>query len=159
MFIASPPSISEQSSTTAAIGLVDSKHNQTLWSLSGVELKAYRAEFLGGDLQLPSSCECSLCWNFSISSLHPKLPPSKADQQQQHSRPCHPCTTGGPSQLRNIPGFVWEKICVYTNHRCSEFFLISEGGGEGTQGKTQFPLGNVCQNYLVDQLSPNLIKR
>ena len=57
--------------------LADSKHNQTLWSFSRVELKAFCAESFGGNLQLPSACECSLHWNLSISSLHSSCPPRK----------------------------------------------------------------------------------
>ena len=61
----------------------------------GIESTSWRV-FFGGDLQLPSACECSLPWNRSILSLHPgplqdpskrrkhpPTPPSK-DNQRLH---------------------------------------------------------------------------
>lgn len=108
--------------------LVNSKHNQTLWSVSlwrGIESISCRVLWWQ-DLQLPSACECSLCWNFSISSLHSSCPHPKptsssgggsntADRVIRAPR-------GDPSKLQWIPRFVWEQIHVYTNRRCSELF-------------------------------------
>ena len=117
--------------------------------------------FFGGkNLQLPSACECSLRWNFSISSLHSSCPPSKANRQRQrHSRPCHPRTAGGSFQAAvNSSFFVWEKIHVHTNRRCSDFFFFfwSTTMKRGAGQNTQLPPtpGYVCHNHSVGQLSP-----
>ena len=134
-------------------------------------MKAYRAEFFGGNLQLRSACKCSLRWNFFHFIITLKLPPPKANQrrrqqqqqqQQQHSRPCHPCTAGGTfpscSEFLVLSG---KKIHVYTNHRCDElvFLFFLTATVKRGQGNTQLPPGYVCHNYSVGQLSPSLIKR
>lgn len=117
---------------------VNSKHNQTLWAVSSLfaaaELKAYRAEsFWWQTLQLPSACECSLRWNFSISSLHSSRPIREPTGSSSG------CGGGGGTADRVIRAPRGEffqaaanssfclggKIHVYTNRRCSEGFFFS----------------------------------
>lgn len=80
-------------------------------SLRGAELKAYRARLSGGNHLLRASvCTALELFHFIIAL---KLPPSKADRQQQqqrqqHSGPCHPRTAGGE-----------------TFPSCSEFLILS----------------------------------
>lgn len=144
--------------------LVNSKHNQTLWSVSAARnWKHIVQSFFGGkNLQLPSACECSLRWNFSISSLHSSCPPSKANRQRQrHSRPCHPCTAGGSFQAAVNSSFLSGKrfMSIQTAGAVT-FFFFEAPQWKGGQGRTlSSPLGYVCHNHSVGQLSPSLIKR
>ena len=148
--------------------LVNSKHNQTLWSVSAARnWKHIVQSFFGGkNLQLPSACECSLRWNFSISSLHSSCPPSKANRQRQrHSRPCHPRTAGGSFQAAvNSSFFVWEKIHVHTNRRCSDFFFFflkhhNEKGGRAEHSAPPHPRLCLSQSLGRSTFPPSLIKR
>jgi len=115
-------------------------------SLCGVEMKAYRAEFFSGSLQLLSACKVFTALELFHFIITLKLPPSKADQQQQrwqqkHSRPCHPCTAGGSFEAVESYTFCLGKdLCLYKPQvQC--VFLKPPQSKEGRATNTQPPLG------------------
>lgn len=132
-----PRSLSEQDpiSLYCSRRLVNSKHNQTLWSAL---LWSWIESISCGVLQWQSPITFCVQAFTALELFHfiiaLKLPPSKANRQQrqwqQHSRPCHPCTAGGSFQEFLV--FVWgKKIHVYTNHRCKWFKKKNSVMGQG----------------------------
>lgn len=78
--------------------LVNSKHNQTLRSLSlcGVELKAYSSVAVSNYL-LRASVHCAGTFPFHYSTQAAPIenqPAAELQQQQQHSGPWQPCIAG-----------------------------------------------------------------
>lgn len=123
-FFYSPCSISEQDFISLLYrrpSAADSKHNQTLWSPSGVELKAFRAEFFGDNLQLPSACERSQLWNFSISSLHSSCPHRKPTSSSTADHVIHAPQGGLPSSSKFLDLSGKRFISIQTTG--AEFFL------------------------------------
>lgn len=108
-----PRSLSEQDpiSLYCSRRLVNSKHNQTLWSAL---LWSWIESISCGVLQWQSPITFCVQAFTALELFHfiiaLKLPPSKANRQQrqwqQHSRPCHPCTAGGSFQAAENSSFL-----------------------------------------------------
>lgn len=147
--------------------LVNSKHNQTLWSVS---LWSGTESISWGVLRWQSPITFCVQVFTALELFHfiipLKLPPSKTNRQQrlqpqqQHGRPCHPCIAGGGKG--SFQAAVNSSFClgkrfmpIQTTGAVSFFSHLSEKG----PGRHSAPLSYVCHNYSVGQLSPSLIKR
>lgn len=128
-----------------------------LWGLSlcGVQLKAYRAEFFGGSLQLPCVCKCSLRWNFSISLLHSSTPPPPIESQpaavQRTVSSVHRGGQGSFQAAVNSSFCLGKRFMSIQTTGAVSFLTTSVKRG---QSNTQLPLSCVCHNYSEGQPFP-----
>lgn len=159
-----------------------SKCTSQVMSRAGIRLKEYRRHVIGlrdaelmappslggRNLQLSPACTCSSHWNFSISSRRSSCPLSRAKPAAAAHQTVTSVHRGGILPVDSWVFFcfflLWEKIRVHTNRRCSEafpfsLFFFKRPQREGGRAALSAPLGYVCHNYSVGQLSPSLIKR
>lgn len=109
--------------------LVNSKHNQTLrrlsvaWNWKHTVLSSLVAKISNYLPRASVHCAGTFPFHHYIQAAPFKSQPAEAAAaaQQTVSSMHH---GGNPSKLQWIPRFVWEKIHVYTNHRCCERFFF-----------------------------------
>lgn len=122
------------------------------------------------NLQLSPACTCSSRWSFPISSRRSSCPLSRAKPAAAAHQTVTSVHRGGILPADSWGFFfvfflLWEKIRVHTNRRCSEaspfffFCFFKRPQRAGGRAALSAPLGYVCHNYSVGQLSPSLIKR
>lgn len=148
----------------AGIGLKESRGH--VIGLRDAELMAPPS--LGGrNLQLSPACTCSPRWNFSISSRRSSCPLSRAKPAAAAHQTVTSVHRGGI-----LPADSWvfcfffalgKDLCPYKPQVQRGFSLFplfyKRPQREGGRAALSAPLGYVCHNYSVGQLSPSLIKR